>query len=78
MLVLTRRPNEFVMIGHQIVVKLIGIKGNQIRLGIEAPKEVTVHREEVADRIKFEESHKGSVAPAVQVRVKHRKRAERC
>jgi carbon storage regulator len=78
MLILTRRPNESVTIGSDIVVKVIAIKGGQVRIGIEAPKEVAVHREEVAERIRREESHKGNVAPAVQVRVKPRKRAERC
>ena len=72
MLILTQRPNESVTIGDDIVVKVIGIKGGQVRIGIEAPKEVTVHREELVDKIKLEESHKGNVAPAVQVRVKER------
>jgi len=52
MLILTRRLNETLVIGDHIAVTVLGVKGNQVRLGIEAPKSVTVHREEVAERIK--------------------------
>jgi len=55
MLLLTRRLNEAVMIGDEVVVKVLGIKGGQVRLGIEAPKDVAVHREEVYDRIRNEQ-----------------------
>ncbi len=51
MLILTRRPGETVMIGNEVTVTVLGIKGNPIRIGIEAPKEVGVHREEVFLRI---------------------------
>jgi len=51
MLVLTRGIDESVRIGDEIAVKVIGIKGNQVRIGITAPKEIPVHREEIADRI---------------------------
>jgi carbon storage regulator len=52
MLILTRRPNETLMIGIEITVTVLGVKGNQVRLGVNAPKNVTVHREEIFDRIK--------------------------
>jgi len=51
MLVLTRRHGQTVMIGHDIKVMILGVKGNQVRLGVEAPKEVAVHREEIYERI---------------------------
>jgi carbon storage regulator len=54
MLILTRRVGETVMIGQDITVTVLGVKGNQVRLGIGAPKDVAVHREEVFERIKAE------------------------
>lgn len=54
MLVLTRRLEETIKIGADITVTILGIKGSQIRIGIEAPKDVQVHREEVFNRIKTE------------------------
>ena len=54
MLILTRRINETEMIGDDIKVVVVGIKGGQVRLAIEAPKDVPVHREEVYERIKAE------------------------
>lgn len=51
MLILTRRPGESLMIGDQVKVVVLGVKGNQVRLGIEAPKDTAVHREEVYQRI---------------------------
>jgi carbon storage regulator len=55
MLILTRRVGETVMIGQNITVTVLGVKGNQVRLGVGAPKDVPVHREEVYERIKAEE-----------------------
>jgi carbon storage regulator len=55
MLILTRRVGETVMIGNDITVTVLGVKGNQVRVGINAPKEVPVHREEIFERIKREE-----------------------
>ncbi len=52
MLILTRRPGERLVIGENITVMVLGTKGEQVRLGIEAPREVPVHREEVYERIK--------------------------
>ena len=55
MLILTRRVGETVMIGNEVTVTVLGVKGNQVRIGVNAPKDVAVHREEIYDRIKREE-----------------------
>ncbi len=54
MLILTRRNQETIMIGDDVTVTVLSIKGNQVRLGINAPKEVAVHREEIHNRIQAE------------------------
>lgn len=58
MLILTRRIAETLIINDNIKVTILGVKGNQIRLGIEAPEDVSVHREEVWDKIQLEKSAK--------------------
>jgi carbon storage regulator len=55
MLILTRRVGETVVIGDNVTVAIIGIKGSQIRIGINAPRDVTVHREEIYERIRREQ-----------------------
>jgi carbon storage regulator len=55
MLILTRRVGETVMIGNDVTVTILGVKGNQVRVGINAPKNVAVHREEIYERIKREQ-----------------------
>ena len=54
MLVLTRRTGESLMVGDEVAVTVLGVKGNQVRIGITAPKEVAVHREEIYERIQAE------------------------
>ena len=55
MLILTRRVGETVMIGNEVTVTILGVKGNQVRVGINAPKTIAVHREEIYERIKREQ-----------------------
>jgi carbon storage regulator len=64
MLILTRRVGETLMIGDDVTVTVLGIKGNQVRLGINAPKGVPVHREEVYARIVQEELDKAQSVKA--------------
>lgn len=59
MLILTRRVGESIMIGDKVTVTVLGVKGNQVRLGVNAPRDVAVHREEIFDRIKVEAGEGG-------------------
>lgn len=64
MLILTRRPLEAVMIGHEVVVTVLGVKGSNVRIGIKAPKAIPVHREEIYEAIQREQR---AGAPTVTV-----------
>jgi carbon storage regulator len=55
MLILTRRVGETVIVGNDVTVTIVGVKGNQIRIGISAPKNVPIHREEIYERIRREQ-----------------------
>jgi carbon storage regulator len=62
MLILTRRAGETVMIGSDVTITVLGVKGNQVRIGINAPKDVAVHREEIYERIQSEKTGQGAGA----------------
>ena len=59
MLILTRRVGETVMIGDQVTVTVLSVNGNQVRIGVNAPKNIEVHREEVYERVQAERSAAG-------------------
>jgi carbon storage regulator len=63
MLILTRRVGETLMIGEEVTVTVLGVKGNQVRIGVNAPKHVAVHREEIFERIKREGDAEPAVSP---------------
>lgn len=62
MLILTRRPSEVICIGDHIKITVLDVKGNQVRVGVTAPKEVAVHRLEVYERIKKEQQSSPAAA----------------
>lgn len=59
MLILTRRISESIIVGDDVKITVLGVKGNQVRLGVDAPKTVSVHREEIYERIKHEKAGSG-------------------
>lgn len=63
MLILTRRIGESVIINEDITVTVLGVKGNQIRIGVDAPRHVSVHREEIYQRVKKEELEEEEATP---------------
>ena len=65
MLILTRRAGETLMIGDDVSITVLGVKGNQVRIGVNAPKDVSVHREEIYQRIQREKLQQ-SGAPVVE------------
>ena len=58
MLILTRRVGETLVVGDDVTVTVLGVKGNQVRIGVKAPRDVSVHREEIYERIKNEQNQK--------------------
>jgi carbon storage regulator len=56
MLILTRRVGEVLMVGEEVTVTVMDVKGNQVRIGINAPRDVAVHREEIYDRVQAEKA----------------------
>ena len=64
MLILTRRVGESLMIGDNVTVTILGVKGNQVRVGVNAPKEVSVHREEIYERIQAEKAEQDKSPPS--------------
>ena len=59
MLILTRRAGETIMVGDEVKITIIGIKANQVRIGVDAPRQIAVHREEIYHRIQAEKDQAG-------------------
>ena len=63
MLILTRRVGETLMVGDDVTITVLGVKGNQVRLGVNAPRDVAVHREEIYQKIQSEKSADAEGSP---------------
>jgi carbon storage regulator len=77
MLILTRRVGESLRIGDEVSVTVLEVNGNQVRLGIDAPKDVPVHREEIFQRIAEENQTAAALTPAAPVRIVSKKTGRR-
>jgi carbon storage regulator len=66
MLILTRRVGEAMMIGDEVSITVLGVKGNQVRLGINAPRDIMVHRQEIFERIRQEHADQPPAPPVVE------------
>jgi carbon storage regulator len=77
MLVLTRRPDEWIAIGENVTVRVLGVKGDQVQLGIEAPREIAVHRGEIREEIlaEMESARRSAVDPRILDRFLSRKKS---
>ena len=69
MLVLSRRPGESIVIGNEVVVTVLDVRGDQIRVGIDAPRNVQIHREEVFRRLESENTQAASAAAKTRARI---------
>ena len=76
MLVLTRRPGESIVVGQDIVITVIEIKGGQVRIGIDAPREVDVYREEIYEQVRQENLSAIANADEIRRRVQNQARNE--
>lgn len=76
MLILTRRVGETLMVGDDVSVTVLGVKGNQVRIGVNAPKDVAVHREEIYQRIQKEKLQKLAELEAKQAEFEQQKKED--